>query len=255
MGTTLVSDLLFPWTRSSHFEQVPRRVAVAGLLYFHRITDNRYAASMARFQKTLAKLTGSPTLEKMTLLQTMWDTVKLDIGQRRDKELQDNFWKPLVAGGASVEQFRDTTDEAWAVVSRCVKVHAGADAMLLREEMANARKRVGESSAVKGLYSDYLRLLDQKRQRMCDVQLKEMSGETLARVEKEIQDLDSKLNKTFQDLRKLKVTVARRFILMFKGTSKAWYVIQVLPQSLFRSVISAERQAMPPFAVTTPTSS
>ena len=103
--------------------------------------------------------------------------------------------------GATIEQFRNIPDEAWSIVNRCVNLlHAndGGDPLLLQDEMVNARKGVGESSAGKELYNNYQRLLDQQRQKMLDLQTMDLTPGMRPQIEKEIQGLDAKLNKIFQ---------------------------------------------------------
>jgi len=170
----------------------------------------------------LAKLTGSDALEKVTLLQTSWDAVRPDTGQSRDKELRDKFWGPLVEGGAAVEQFRNTHDEAWAVVRRFVNLHTRADPLLLQSEMVNAKRRIGETTAGKELYREYQRIVEKQRERLLGFRSQQITPETKARVEQEIQEQDEKLNRSLQDLRKLEITLLRKLILrIFRGGPKS----------------------------------
>ena len=195
---------------------------MAGLIYCHRITDNRVSGSANRNMRMFGKLTGSETMQKVVLLQTMWDTVNAEVGKRRDQDLRNNFWKPMIDAQAKVETFRNTSTEAWDIVSRSVEIHAGLepgmDPVLLQEEMVEARKRVGESSAGKEIYNEYQRLLDQQRERLHQLQSKQLTPETRKDIERQIRDLDAQLNKTFEEIRQLKIPFLRKLILMFKGT-------------------------------------
>ena len=201
---------------------------MAGLIYCHRITDNRTSGSPKPNLRMFSKLTGSDTFEKVTLLQTMWDGVKPDVGQRRDKELRDSLWKPAIDDGAMVVQFRDSVDESWAVVSRSVEVHINTDSLSLQKEMVSARKQVAETPAGKELYGEYERLLQQQRQRLRDFQSQEVTPEMREQVESEIHELDEKLEKTFQEIRKLRIPLFRKLMNMFKGSSKPRYAIHFL---------------------------
>jgi len=159
-------------------------------------------------------------MHKVTLLQTMWDVVNQEVGERRDKDLRTNFWKPMTDADAKIEKFRNNPTQAWEIVSRLVGIHADQikDAVLLQEELVTARKRVGESSAGKEIYNDYQRLLDQQRERLRQLQSKQLTEENRQNIEKQIQDLDAQLNKTFEEIRQLKIPFLRKLLLMFKGT-------------------------------------
>ena len=198
---------------------------MAGLVYCHRISDNRISGQSNLNLRMFAKLTGSESLEKVTLLQTTWDVVRPDTGQTRDKELRDKFWGPLVEGGAKVEQFRNSPDEAWAIVTRSVKLQADAHALLLQDEMVHAKRRLGETAAGKELYSEFQRVVEKQREKLRGLRSLQTTPETRDRVEQEIRDMDVKLSRSLQDLRKLEITFLRKKLLMLKGGPKSRYVI------------------------------
>jgi len=136
---------------------------VAALIYCHRITDNRSSGSVNRNLRAFGKLTGSEIMKKVVLLQTMWDVVNPEVGERRGQDLKTTFWKPFLDAEATIERFHNTPREAWDIVSRSVDLQAtltaSIDSVLLQEEMVEAKKMLGETEAGKELYEDYKRLL------------------------------------------------------------------------------------------------
>ena len=53
---------------------------------------------------------------KVVLTTTMWDGVPDSVGEKRERELQDDYWKPLIDGGASVRRFLGTRPSALEVL-------------------------------------------------------------------------------------------------------------------------------------------
>ena len=141
-------------------------------------------------------------MEKVTLMQTMWDVVALEVGRKRDEGLREGPWKPLIEpskGRAKVEQFRNDLDGAWDVVSRAVEVHIDNDPLAIQEKMDGAEQGAG-APTLKKLYKKYDSLLCQQRQKLRDLR----SGDKKTQVECEIRELDEKLEETFQEICKLK---------------------------------------------------
>lgn len=72
---------------------------LAGILYFHRITDNRISGTANRNIRMFGKLCGSKAAEKVILVTTMWDQVakqdegKQRVAQERLEELKSKYWK------------------------------------------------------------------------------------------------------------------------------------------------------------------
>ena len=201
---------------------------LAGLIYCHRITDNNISKSSYLSMGMFTKIVGLGLSQKVTLLQTMWDTVNPSIGEGRDQYLRTNLWRPMIDAQAAVERFRNTPVEAWSIVSRRVALHADlimmesgpGDPLLLQEEMVIARKRVERSSAGKELYNDYQLQLHNQLERLRMLQSTNLSPETRKDVEKQVKALDADLNKTFEGIHQFDIPFLRKLILMFTGTSK-----------------------------------
>ncbi|KAK2600085.1 hypothetical protein QQS21_005171 [Conoideocrella luteorostrata] len=94
-------------------------VPLRGVLYFHRITDDRVAGSSMTYLRLLESLVGSHALENLILVTTMWNRLRdedIDQALRREQELIDKFWRRMEDGGSSVAQFDGTADSAYALV-------------------------------------------------------------------------------------------------------------------------------------------
>ena len=94
-------------------------IKLAGIIYLHRITDNRMIGNPHRNLRMFGELCGDhASIKKIMLVTTMWDKVQLelDTGVRRETELFENYWKALINHGASTARFLNSADSAWKIV-------------------------------------------------------------------------------------------------------------------------------------------
>jgi len=92
---------------------------VTGILYLHKISDNRLtepsASTMAAFGR-LCERDGRDVSTKILLLTTMWDGVKPDVGDRREKELRTKYWQKMLNSGSRLMRFDKTARCVWTAV-------------------------------------------------------------------------------------------------------------------------------------------
>ncbi|KAG8220474.1 hypothetical protein J3R82DRAFT_3169 [Butyriboletus roseoflavus] len=83
---------------------------LSGILYLHRITDNRVAGTPLKNLRVFRKLCGKDALEKVYLTTTMWDEVEPTVGERRLDDLSSDYWKAMVSQGAHITCCRSDAD-------------------------------------------------------------------------------------------------------------------------------------------------
>ena len=67
-------------------------IKVSGIIYLHRITDNRVGGSAAKNLVIFKKILGPARYGCMVITTTHWDSVSAAIGERRERELKENTW-------------------------------------------------------------------------------------------------------------------------------------------------------------------
>jgi hypothetical protein len=78
-----------------------------GILYLHRITDDRMQGSAKNNIFLFKKLCGKKAMKNMVLVTTMWENLaKPEDGQRREMELKSTpeFWGGMIEEGSRVER-------------------------------------------------------------------------------------------------------------------------------------------------------
>jgi len=196
-----------------------KNIKLAGIMYLHRITDNRMAGTPHRNLRMFGGLCGVQAAKKVVLVTTMWDKVQHDTGARRENELFATYWKKMIDYGASTCRFSNSADSAWGIIDIILKQHE-TEVLLLQEEIVDLKKALNETQAGRMLYSDLQRLLAEQRDtiRSLAEQAREQNNPQLARqLEAELKHIQKDFDKTFSEMKKLKVPFSKRVLLLFFG--------------------------------------
>ena len=194
-------------------------IKLAGIIYLHRITDNRMAGSPHRNLRTFGELCGDQAVKKVVLVTTMWDKVQQDTGVRREKELFENYWRTMINYGASTARFSNSADSAWKIVDIILKQHE-TEVLLLQEELVDLKRALNETQAGKTLYSDLQRLLAEQRDtvRSLAEQARDESNPQLARqLEAELKRIQKDFDNTFSEIKNLKIPLGKKLMMLFFG--------------------------------------
>jgi len=225
-----VLGLIADWLKESY----RHKKKISGILYFHRITDNRMGGSPLRNLRMFGNLCGDgEALRNVILTTTMWANLKdKNIGIQRESELLAKWWKPMVERGSvhkrfdvavdahsrgSSQAWSDAYQRAWEVIDVLVSRHA-QEVVLLQEEMVDLKKRLSETAAGVTLYNSLQKLLaDQKETiRLLKEQVEGQNDpRLLADLDKQYAQIDEQLQKTFEQVEQLKISFGRRILLFF----------------------------------------
>ncbi|KAI6104956.1 P-loop containing nucleoside triphosphate hydrolase protein [Pisolithus croceorrhizus] len=192
-------------------------VKLSGIIYTHRITDNRMSGSLCKNLDMFSRLCGDRAAERVRLVTTMWDRVKdTRLAESRVSQLETNFWKPLIEAGARHKRFEGNSSRcAWEIVQ---DLNGGAEALLLQEELVDAGRNLNETTAGKALHTQFQKLLQEQKETMKQLQEEaktQRDPELVRQLEAEQRRLEIELQKTWNDMDKLKVPFFRRIARFF----------------------------------------
>ncbi|KXN84732.1 hypothetical protein AN958_12159 [Leucoagaricus sp. SymC.cos] len=205
-------------------------VKLSGLIYLHRITDNRMAGSPYKNLRMFGELCGDLAMNQVILVTTMWGRVEKYIGEGREQELKDIFWRGLINKGSRVDRLDAATGEAaWRVVGELVqkRLEAHAEAVLLQEELVDNGIKLNETHAGKALYSDLQKKLAEQKDSMKSLlaQVEKSNDPHLTReLRKEYERLQREFDRTFTEAETLKISFIKKLLSVFankKTKSKA----------------------------------
>ncbi|KAI6156084.1 hypothetical protein EDD17DRAFT_1071077 [Pisolithus thermaeus] len=101
------------WLNSTY----KKNVKLSGLLYLHRISDNRVGGTPLRNYNMFKELCGKDNFKNVILVTTMWDEVTKEVGSAREQELHADFWRAMIALGSTTHRFERTTESAWKIIN------------------------------------------------------------------------------------------------------------------------------------------
>ena len=108
---------------ASYLQDVYDKAKLAGVIYLHKITENRLGGSALKNLRMLRELCGAENLANVTLTTTMWGELKNPtVGDEREAELMgDNtFWGQMRARGATVARYDNTKKNGTELVSKLI---------------------------------------------------------------------------------------------------------------------------------------
>ncbi|KAF8065328.1 P-loop containing nucleoside triphosphate hydrolase protein [Lyophyllum atratum] len=103
---------LADWLAQSH----AAKLKLAGVIYFHRINDNRMARTARQNLGVFGALCGQTASKKIILTTTMWNDVSKEEGERTEAQMRDEFWKEMLALGSRMFRLQDVDYSAKEIV-------------------------------------------------------------------------------------------------------------------------------------------
>jgi len=126
------------WLETSYRE----KKVLGGVIYLHDISHDRFSGTARRNLDMFHYLCGEEALNNVVLGTTKWGRVTVDDGNRRERELKDIHWKPLIDKGSMVRRSKGDLESAWDVIDVLLcKLIEGMDTGLeIQKEMADGKK-------------------------------------------------------------------------------------------------------------------
>ncbi|KAI6132359.1 P-loop containing nucleoside triphosphate hydrolase protein [Pisolithus croceorrhizus] len=210
-------------------------VKLTGIIYTHRISDNRMSGSVCKNLDLFSQLCGDGAAQRVRLVTTMWDNQKPEnkaIWRKRASQLQGNFWKPLIDLGARHRQFFNNQESAWDIVNELLQVRTSSvdttgklgeasagQTLLIQEEIVDAQKKLNETSAGKALYSQLQRVLVEQKETLKRLAgaLAEKDPKVAEQLRAEYNTAEAEMQRAMKDMEQMKIPFGRRIALFFGG--------------------------------------
>ena len=194
---------------------------MSGLLYFHRISDNRMAGKPLRNLGMFEELCGKNTLQKLILTTTMWDEVDQETGETREGDLRSTYWQPMLQRNSTTNRFRRTRESAFTVIDPLIDIVNIRISALLQQELADMRKKLSSTSRSAGqeLLAEMEILLRQREDLLRRIrnEVKRGTGDQMMvweSLQDEYQKLKINMETTVNDMRRLKIPLGKRLVKM-----------------------------------------
>ncbi|KXN84717.1 hypothetical protein AN958_12144 [Leucoagaricus sp. SymC.cos] len=155
-----ILQMISEWIKQAGY----KNILLDGLLYLHRISDNRMAGTPLRNLEVFEKICGPQACTRVAMVTTMWDDVESEeMGDMRERELVASFWKPMVDRGSKVVRYSNTPDSAWAILDPFLSHRKQEMAPIrMQKETVQQNKQLRNTDAGQELYNK-LDEIDKKR--------------------------------------------------------------------------------------------
>ena len=130
-----------------YFCRYEKNILLSGLLYFHRISDNRMAGTPLMHVRMFEKLCGENAFHNVILTTTMWDEVEEEIGEERERELKTKYWRKMMERNSKTRRFLRTRESAFDIIEPLIEAANNRSSVLLQEELVDMRKSLPETAA------------------------------------------------------------------------------------------------------------
>ena len=118
---------------------------LAGVIYVHRISDNRFGGITGRNFSLFRKLCGESTLRNVVLVTNMWERGSWEYNEARENELSSRFFKPALDKGAQMVRHHNTAQSAHDIIRMITRNHPVV--LQIQRELVDEHKDIIDTAA------------------------------------------------------------------------------------------------------------
>ncbi len=129
--------------------QYTLNIPLKGIIFLHQIHENKMKGSARRYLDMFQSLCGDEALKNVIMATTRWDLIEPDRrgeALRREQELIDTWWSPMLQKGSHVTQFHGSRAEAEAMVLDLVRNRPNI-VLDIQRELIDGRMEVADTKA------------------------------------------------------------------------------------------------------------
>ncbi|KAI1140788.1 P-loop containing nucleoside triphosphate hydrolase protein [Hypoxylon sp. FL0543] len=187
-------------------------INVAGIIYMHRITDNRMSGSSVKNLDILRGLCGPDAFPRIVLTSSMWDSTAQDpqllqeaFNHEDQLKSTDNFWGSLYRGGSHVMRWMGDRNSAFGGIRYLMDLYdvRGSAILKIQKELVDEAKSLDDTNAGKIVQGGFVEALAKHREELED--LSSEFSQALQEGDSEVAlELRETMNTTEQQLESLK---------------------------------------------------
>ncbi|KAF9441496.1 hypothetical protein P691DRAFT_779787 [Macrolepiota fuliginosa MF-IS2] len=200
---------------------------LSGLLYMHRISDNRMAGTPLKNLDMFRKLCGEEGFKKVVLTTTMWpdvdDREATGAAIEREDELKRLYWSDMIKGGSRTLRFENTQQSAWHILDKLITLRLTQRSILIQYELVTLGKHLPNTAAGQQLYGIIEKLVERQRdvlQRMREELKKTSDASTMQALVAELHEIREERENAVHEMQQLDWTLAGRLRRLLHGTPR-----------------------------------
>ncbi|KAL6302092.1 P-loop containing nucleoside triphosphate hydrolase protein [Sparassis latifolia] len=207
-----ILQMIADWLKKTY----EKNIKLSGIVYLHRISDNRMAGTPLKNLRMFEELCGKSALQNIILATTMWDEVDETTGLARENELKKRYWKGMMNAGSRVVRFKNSRESAWCILDDFLENANERYAMLLQRELVDMGKQLPETRAGQQLYHRLADLVKKQQNLLRQIQRgmvdEEVDEDLLSELKKNFDDSQKELLQTIADVGALRISLGKRLL-------------------------------------------
>ncbi|KAI6107633.1 hypothetical protein EDD16DRAFT_1488576 [Pisolithus croceorrhizus] len=199
---------------------------LSGILYFHRISDNRMAGTPLKNLRVFQKLCGREAMSHVVLVTTMWDEVEESVGNERLEELEGNYWKGMIARGSTTYRYGNTLESSRHLLSQLVERKRRENH--LQKQIADKNLELRQTDARRELYSHLGQTAEKRAEILARITAqRHQAGDqaTADDLRKRYKSLKIEVDQTLQQRQSLKLPSVKRAAAYLRKTFRVRYYL------------------------------
>jgi hypothetical protein len=188
---------------------------LAGLIYLHDITQDRFSGSIKKNLEMFRYLCGEAAISRVFLVTSKWSRmIDLNQGKEHQCELENTYWNGMIRLGAKPYRFDGEPECARKIIHCILDTVDGTDHVLIQEEIVDVLLHLPETDVGRALRSTLKDALE--RQKVIHERLKRWDKpEADPVLRKEYEENQKHLEATLRQIQELKIPISRRLLLFF----------------------------------------
>lgn len=192
-------------------EAYSNRLQLTGIVYLHRIQDNRVTGAAMKNLRMFKKLCGNDGLANVLLTTTMWNMVSPEVGLDREMQLRTHkdFWKPMLDNGSEIFRHDKEAASALTIVQHLLsKKHRVT--LAIQRDMVDKKMTLEQTAAGREVEAELFKLrakwAEEKKQleREWREALETRDKEAQEQIQRERQEIEKKFRESDSHVERLK---------------------------------------------------
>ncbi|KAF9032981.1 P-loop containing nucleoside triphosphate hydrolase protein [Panaeolus papilionaceus] len=205
-----IFKLISEWLR----QRFTNQVYLAGLIYLHRISDNRMGGTTLKNLKIFEELCGKDCFHKITLATTMWDDVESEeLGILREQELKSDYFSLMLDRSADYKRLGHSKESARDLLDSIIDRARELRPLSLQKELVAYQKDLPHTKAGRKMYSKLDEVLQSRQDALSQLNRDlraEKSQQVRAILSKEHLELTQELTVLIADMQYMQLSLPAR---------------------------------------------
>ena len=177
---------------------------LSGVIYIHRISDERFTGMAGRNFKMFRELCGDSTLRNVVLVTNMWGKVAQEDGEEREEELVTDFFKPVLDKGAQIARYYNTIESAHEIIRHIIRNRPAP--LQIQRELVDEGRDINDTAAGEAINKELNEQIRRHKAELNTIKeemekaMEDEDEETMRELEEEARKLQEHIDRTSRDL-------------------------------------------------------